>query len=126
MKMTSLFQVSAKRSSPLNADTSDSSPEDQVPQQALLTTASLATFAGGTAVITVTWQVAIGLFDWNGRRFPAVVAGVLAVYFIWKAIQDGGLKGPDVMGAIIIGIVNGAVLWSAAVGIDTSVSLPAT
>jgi hypothetical protein len=114
------LQVSTKRNAPLNADTTGLGAGEQVKQPAFITTASLATFAGGSAVITILWKVAIAIFDWNGRWFPAVVALALGIFFFWQAMEDGKLKGSAVMGAAIVALVNACVLWSSAVGIDSA------
>ncbi len=116
--MFDLLQVSTKRTAPLDADTTGVGGGEQVKQPAFITTASLATFAGGSAVITILWKAAIGIFGWDGRWFPGVVALILGIFFFWQAMEDEKLKGAAVMGAAIVAIVNACVLWSSAVGID--------
>lgn len=121
LPMPRMLQVSTRSSAPLNADTSGSSPGSQVQRPAFITTASLATFAGGSAAITATWKVAIAAFGWDGRMFPAVVAAILGVFFFLKAIEGENLSAADMLGAFIVAIVNACVLWAAAVGLDASV-----
>jgi len=117
--MFDLLQVTTKKAAPLNADTTGAGEE--VKQPAFVTTASLATFAGGSAVITILWKAAIGIAGWDGRWFPGVVALILGVYFFWQAMEDGKFKGSAIMGAAIVALVNACVLWSSAVGIDVGI-----
>ncbi len=116
--MDSLFNITTKRDAPLDANTGNSAPAEQVSQPAFITSQSLATFAGGSVVITVLWKVANALFGWEGHWFPGIVAGVLGIFFFWQALEAGNLKGSQILGAFIVALVNACVLWAAAAGLD--------
>jgi hypothetical protein len=120
--MAALFDVSTKRAAPLDADTSNVPQGDQTQKPAFITTQSLATFAGGSAAITILWKVAAEIFGWGGHWFPGVVAGVLGIYFFWSAIEGGELTGSQIMGAAIVALVNACVLWTSAIGIDVGLN----
>jgi len=120
--MLDSLKVTTKVDAPLNADTSGVGANDQVKQPAFITTASLGTFAGGSAAITVVWKVAAKVFDVDGLWIPAALAALLGAFFFWQAMEGGKLKGSAIMGAFIVAVVNACILWSAAVGLDVGLN----
>lgn len=116
--MLDFLDVSTKSSAPLDADTSQVGADKQIKQPAFITTAALGTFAGGSVFITVVWKVLAQIFDSKDLWIPAVLAAILGIYFFWKAMAGEKLKGPDVMGAALVAVVNACILWSSAVGLD--------
>lgn len=118
LPMPRALEVSTRRAAPLDADTSGTEAAEQIKQPDFITTASLATFAGGSVGVTIVWKVAIAAFGWDGRWFPAVLAGILGLYFFLRALESGKRTPSGVLGAFIIAVVNACVLWAAAVGVD--------
>ena len=93
-----------------------------------ITTASLASVSGGTAVVTLLWQAARILFGsgaaspWVPFAFALLVGG--AIY--WLSVDDKNVQlhaREQAIGAFIA-FVNSMVLFSAALGINGQIPRP--
>jgi hypothetical protein len=104
---------------PLDANTKSTAEKDQTQQPAFITTQTLATFAGASAVATFLWKtLAAGAGKWADRRWvPLAICGLIGIWFILTAFNNA--KTPaDYYGAVMIGAFNAVQLWTAVVGLD--------
>jgi hypothetical protein len=112
--------LSSRKSQPLDADTgSTADAASQTAQPAFITTQTLASFSGASAVATFLWKVLAGFAGgWADKRWvPLAICGVIGVYLTLVAFNNAK-KFSDYFGAVVVGAVNTVQLWVAVIGFD--------
>jgi hypothetical protein len=105
------------RENRLDADATGIS--DQAATPALGTVQTLATFAGGTAWVTIPWQIAKALSKSSFVDQLWIPAALAIVWFIFVVTAPGQGDGfSNRLGAAMVASLNTAQIWAAAVGID--------
>jgi hypothetical protein len=119
LPVPSALMLSTKTSSHLDADTRGAEASDQQGQPAFVTTQSLATFVGASAVVAAVWKVvaAVGGSWADSRVVPLVLCALVGVYLIAKGLE-GSTTFSEKWGAVLVGLFNTVLLWAAVVGID--------
>lgn len=112
--------VSTRSAQPLNANTATNPPEQQTGQPAFTTTQTLLTFAGASAAVGALWKLIAGVVNasWADERWvPALLCVFIGVYLVLKGLESATTPA-DKFGVVLVGVINTAFLWSAAIGLD--------
>jgi hypothetical protein len=123
--------VTAPADKPLSGDTGSAPPGQQASQPAFITTQTLASFSGASAVAAFLWKALAAVAgSWADKRWvPLAISGLIGVWFFLKAL-DNAKKAADYYGAFLIAVVNTVQIWVAVVGLDvvldTTVSIDQT
>jgi len=111
--------VTAPADRPLSGDTGSKPPQQQASQPAFITTQTLASFSGASAVVTFLWKALAAVAGkWADRRWvPLALSGLIGIWLVLKAFENAK-KPADYYGAVLIGVVNTVQIWVAVIGLD--------
>ncbi len=114
------LMLASRAAQPLDADTRSDDQAQQKPQPAFVTAQSFATFSVVSGIAAALWKLIAAAVsaNWADKRWvPAVICAAFGIYLILKALESA-TSWADRYGAVLIGVVNTAFLWSAVVGFD--------
>ena len=112
------FLLTTRSADRLDADTTGA--DDQAKTPALVTKQSLATFVGGTAWVSIPWQILKAATDWRFADQLWIPSALAVLWFIYVFTIPGQGSGfNNRLGAAMVAALNTAQIWASAVGIDS-------